>query len=70
MNALLEPLGFDFMRQALAIVSTAQQSYFPVVDEKQELVGVFSLNPSATMVPFRGRWIGQHELAAAHALLD
>lgn len=31
------------LRQALAIVSTAQQSYFPVVDSKQQLTGVFSL---------------------------
>ena len=38
--------------------------------EAREIAGVFSLNPSATMVPFRGRWIGQHELAAARALLD
>ena len=31
------------LRQALAIVSTAQQSYFPVIDAEAKLVGIFSL---------------------------
>lgn len=31
------------LRQALAIVSTAQQSYFPVIDDQARLVGIFSL---------------------------
>jgi len=31
------------LRQALAIVSTAQQSYFPVIDDRARLVGIFSL---------------------------
>ncbi len=31
------------LRRALSIVSSAQQSYFPVVDDDEKLVGVFSL---------------------------
>jgi CIC family chloride channel protein len=32
------------LREALAIVSTAYGSYFPVVDERGELTGIFSLS--------------------------
>ena len=37
--------------------------------EAREIVGLFSLNPSAETVAFRGRWIGQAELAHARRVL-
>lgn len=39
------------------------------IAEAREVVGVFSLNPSAESLPFRGRYIGQAELVAAKLLL-
>lgn len=40
------------------------------IAEARELVGVFSLNPSAESLPFRGRYVGHAELAAAKRLID
>lgn len=38
------------------------------IAEARELVGVFSLNPGAENLPYRGRYVGQAELATAKRL--
>lgn len=39
------------------------------IAEARELVGVFALNPNAQSIAFRGRYVGQAELARARRLL-
>lgn len=39
------------------------------LSEAREIVGLFSLNPGADVLPSRGRQVGQRELAHARALL-
>ena len=53
-------------------VDDINKAFRPSVEqiaEARELVGVFALNPNAQNIPFRGRYVGQAELAKAEALL-
>ena len=53
-------------------VDAINRNFAPSADETaeaRELIGLFSLNPGAEVMPFRGRYVGQAELARAKALL-
>ena len=53
-------------------VDPINKAFLPSPDETaeaREVIGLFSLNPGAEVLPFRGRYVGQADLARAKALL-
>ena len=59
----IHPSQIDGIKKAFAPTSEE-------LAEAREMTGLFELNPGAEMVAFRGRQIGQKQLAQARALLD
>lgn len=59
----IHPSQIDGIKKAFAPTSEE-------LAEAREMTGLFELNPGAEMVAFRGRQIGQKQLAHARALLD